>query len=77
MGLCHITPWPAQAPLRRFELKKLGSKYKQSTKNMNHSSYEAASKIISKTYVQQGEDAKKTHEKCIQILMQQVSKVIW
>ena len=39
---------------------------------MNGSAYEAAGKLVAKTYVQQGQDAKRTHEKYIQILLEQV-----
>ena len=40
---------------------------------MNEESYLAATSLVSKTYVNQGRDARKNHEKSIQILMQQVS----
>ena len=39
---------------------------------MNETSYEAATALVPKTYVTQGRDARKTHEKHIQILLQQV-----
>ena len=39
---------------------------------MNESAYEAATNLVSKTYIHQGQDAKKTHEKSVQILIQQV-----
>lgn len=39
---------------------------------MNEASFEAASRLVSKTYVNQGRDAKRTHEKAVQILIQQV-----
>ena len=39
---------------------------------MNEGAYEAAAAAISKTYVQQGKDARRTHEKHIQALLQQV-----
>ena len=42
---------------------------------MNPQAYEAAAKLISSsTYVQQGRDARKSHEKQIQILLEQVSR---
>lgn len=41
---------------------------------MNEKSYEAAAGLVSKTYVDQGRDARKTHEKHIQVLLQQVGK---
>lgn len=41
---------------------------------MNDQSYQAAAKLTSSaTYVQQGRDARKSHEKQIQILLEQVS----
>ena len=39
---------------------------------MNESSYLAAGAAIPQTYVTQGKDARKTHEKHIQVLLQQV-----
>ena len=42
---------------------------------MNESSYLAAGAAIPKTYVTQGKDAKKTHERHIQVLLQQVRAV--
>ena len=42
---------------------------------MNKTAFEAASKLVSTTYVKQAEDAKRTHEKYIQILMQQVNRL--
>ena len=39
---------------------------------MNESSYLAAGAAIPKTYVTQGKDARRTHEKHIQVLLQQV-----
>ncbi len=42
---------------------------------MNEESYKAALSAIPKTYVEQGRDARKTHEKHIQVLLQQVSSV--
>lgn len=39
---------------------------------MNEKSYEAAAALVHKTYVDQGRDARRTHEKHIQILLQQV-----
>ena len=45
---------------------------------MNEASYEAAKKLLSApTYVQQGRDARRTHEKHIQMLLQQVSLTSW
>ena len=39
---------------------------------MNEASYEAAAVLIPKTYVNQGRDARRSHEKHIQTLIQQV-----
>ena len=41
---------------------------------MNEGASEAASKLVAKTYVNQAKDAKRTHEKAIQHLIQQVGK---
>jgi hypothetical protein len=39
---------------------------------MNEASYDAATALVPKTYVTQGRDARRTHEKHIQTLIQQV-----
>ena len=39
---------------------------------MNEASYEAAAALVPKTYVSQGRDARRNHEKHIQTLLQQV-----
>ena len=39
---------------------------------MNEASYDAATALVPKTYVSQGRDARRTHEKHIQMLIQQV-----
>lgn len=39
---------------------------------MNESAYGAASSLVSRTYVTQGRDARKSHEKHIQMLIEQV-----
>lgn len=39
---------------------------------MNEASYDAATALVPKTYVTQGRDARRTHEKHIQMLIQQV-----
>lgn len=39
---------------------------------MNEASYEAAEALVPKTYVNQGRDARKTHEKQIRTLIEQV-----
>ena len=43
-----------------------------STGKMNEASYDAATALVPKTYVTQGRDARRTHEKHIQMLIQQV-----
>ena len=40
--------------------------------DMNEASYEAAEALVPKTYVSQGRDARKTHEKQIRTLIEQV-----
>ncbi len=40
---------------------------------MNESSYEGACNLIPRTYVSQGRDARRTHEKNIQNLIEKVS----
>ena len=39
---------------------------------MNEASYDAATALVPKTYVSQCRDARRTHEKHIQMLIQQV-----
>lgn len=51
----------------------VGKKYERH--EMNESSYEAATALVSKTYVSQGRDAKRSHEKHIQMLIEQVHKI--
>lgn len=42
---------------------------------MNEASYDAATALVPKTYVTQGRDARRTHEKHIQMLIQQVQYI--
>jgi hypothetical protein len=43
---------------------------------MNEASFEAASRLVSDTYVRQGKEARRTHEKAVQILIQQVLVIV-